>query len=118
MFRYLDGFFLYGFILSWAEKDLFDWVDPNKRDTSDRDFNWLESMWLRVQVANKTNRTVAKLFSISANVPRFLNRFPDAKLLYMLRDPLSVIPSGLSLVTGVLDKKFGFWNLPEEKIPT
>ena len=33
----------------------------------------------------------------------------------MVRDPLSVIPSGLSLVTGVLDKKFGFWSLPEKK---
>jgi hypothetical protein len=72
-------------------------------------------MWLRVQVANNTHRTVAKLFSISANVPRFLNRFPEGKLLYMIRDPLSVIPSGLSLVTGVLDKKFGFWNLSEDK---
>ena len=30
-------------------------------------------------------------------------------------DLVLVIPSGLSLVTGVLDKKFGFWNLPEEK---
>ena len=29
----------------------------------------------------------------------------------MIRDPLSVIPSGLSLVTGVLDKKFDFWSL-------
>ena len=115
MFRYLDGFFLYGFILSWSKEDLFHWVDPHKRDTSKRDFNWFESIWLRVQIASNTDRTVAKLFSISANVPRFLERFPDAKLLYMLRDPLNVIPSGLSLVTGVLDKKFGFWSLPIEK---
>ena len=33
----------------------------------------------------------------------------------MVRDPLNVIPSGLSLVTGVLDKMFGFWNLPIKK---
>ena len=32
----------------------------------------------------------------------------------MLRDPISVIPSGLSLVTGVLDKKFNFWSLEDE----
>jgi len=115
LFRFLDGFFLYGFILSWAEEDLFKWVDPSKRDTSKRDFDWLESMWLRAQISNKESRTVGKLFSISANVPNFLNRFPDARLLYMIRDPLSVIPSGLSLVTGVLDKKFGFWNLSEGK---
>ena len=33
----------------------------------------------------------------------------------MVRDPLSVIPSGLSLVTGVLDKKFSFWSLEKSK---
>jgi len=32
----------------------------------------------------------------------------------MVRDPLNVIPSGLSLVTGVLDKKFNFWSMPED----
>ena len=58
---------------------------------------------------------VGKLFSISVNIPAFLKKFPDAKLLYMIRDPLNVIPSGLSLVTGVLDGVFGFWNLPKEK---
>ena len=44
-----------------------------------------------------------------------MTRFPEAKILYMVRDPLSVIPSGLSLVTGVLEKRFGFWNLPEDR---
>ena len=115
LFRYLDGFFLYGFLLSWNKDNLFDWVDPKKRDTSNRDFNWLESMWLRVLVSNNQDQIIGKLFSISANMPKFLNRFPDAKILYMVRDPLSVIPSGLSLVTGVLDKKFGFWSLEKEK---
>ena len=78
--------------------------------------SYLSSFWHTIcLLTNKTNRTVAKLFSISANVPKFLNRFPDAKLLYMIRDPLNVLPSGLSLVTGVLDKRFGFWSLPKEK---
>ena len=115
LFRYLDGFFLYGFFLSWSNENLFDWVDPKKRDTSHRDFDWFESIWLRSQISNGSDRVVGKLFSVSANVPSFLNRFPSAKLIYMVRDPLSVIPSGLSLVTGVLDKKFGFWSLPEER---
>ena len=114
-FRYLDGFFLYGFILSWDSEDLFDWVDPKKRDTSKRDFKWLESMWKRILISNNQTRIIGKLFSISANMPKFLSHFPDAKILYMVRDPLSVIPSGLSLVTGVLDKKFGFWTLKKEK---
>ncbi|HZY07175.1 MAG TPA: sulfotransferase, partial [Ilumatobacteraceae bacterium] len=29
------------------------------------------------------------------------------------RDPLSIIPSAMSLVVGVLDRGFGFWSLPE-----
>ena len=54
---------------------------------------------------------------MSGNLPKFQKRFPDAKVIYMVRDPLSVIPSGLSLVTGVLDKKFNFWSLdPEIKV--
>ena len=115
LFRYLDGFFLYGFLLSWHQDNLFDWVDPNKRDTSKRDFDWLESMWIKVLISNKQDQIIGKLFSISANMPKFLERFPDSKILYMIRDPLSVIPSGLSLVTGVLDKKFNFWSMPKEK---
>ena len=72
-------------------------------------------MWLRVLVSNNEKQIIGKLFSVSANMPKFLNRFPNAKILYMVRDPLSVIPSGLSLVTGVLDKKFGFWTLDKSK---
>ena len=45
----------------------------------------------------------------------FENYDKNSKILYVIRDPLSVIPSGLSLITGVLDKRFGFWNLPIEK---
>ena len=72
-------------------------------------------MWKRVLISSKGKRTVAKLFSLSSTTPEFTQTFPDAKILYMVRDPLSVIPSGLSLVTGVLDKKFDFWSMPKEK---
>ena len=113
LFRFFDGFFLYGFLLSWSKDDLFDWVDPKKRDNTARDFKWFKSLWKRVLIASSGKRIVAKLFSLSTTSPQFIKEFPDAKILYMVRDPLSVIPSGLSLVTGVLDKMFGFWNLPD-----
>jgi hypothetical protein len=114
LFRFFDGFFLYGFFLTWSKDNLFDWVDPKVRDNSHRDFNWFESMWKRTLRFHKSDRIIAKLFSVSANCPAFLDKFSDAKILYMVRDPLSVIPSGLSLVTGVLDKSFNFWSMPEE----
>ncbi|HTV21442.1 MAG TPA: sulfotransferase [Polyangiaceae bacterium] len=114
LFRYLDGFFLYGFILSFDEEDLLPCVDPRVRDTSARDFAWLDELWRRSLAATGAERNVAKLFSLSARLPRFLETFPEAQILYMARDPVEVIPSSMSLVTGVLDRAFGFWSLPED----
>ena len=114
LFRYLDGFFLYGFFLTFDEEDLFKWVDPKIRDTSSRDFRWLQEMWSRNTISNRSDRYIGKLFSLSSNLPAFQKFFPDSKILYLIRDPLNVIPSGLSLVTGVLDKRFNFWSLKKE----
>jgi len=113
-FHFFDGFFLYGFFLAWAQEDLRDRFDPRKCNTSPRDFAYLEAVWRRALVARKGTRITGKLFSLGPRVNDFLTRFPDARLLYMLRDPVSFVPSGMSLVTGVLDARFGFWRLPEE----
>lgn len=112
-FRYFDGFFLYGFLLAWHDTDLRDEFDFAIRDTSPRDFDWWEALWRRSMVWTGLDRVVVKSFSVGPRLPAFLKRFPDARVLYMVRDPVAVIPSGLSLVTGVLDKRFGFWKLPE-----
>ena len=113
LFRYLDGFFFYGFFLAFDEEDLWENFDPKVRDTSLRDFNWLDELWTRSLVKHGGERNVAKLFSLSARLPQFLDRFPEAQILYMARDPLAIIPSTMSLVTGPLDKAFGFWSQPE-----
>ncbi|MDQ1264984.1 MAG: hypothetical protein QG635_134 [Bacteroidota bacterium] len=113
LFRFFDGFFVYGFFLAWAEEDYKDLFDPKIRDTSNRDFGWLEKIWKRNLISENHDRMAAKLFSLGVRLPRFIESFPDAKILYTIRDPLATVPSGLSLVTGVLDGRFGFWNLPE-----
>ncbi|MCB9795222.1 MAG: sulfotransferase [Alphaproteobacteria bacterium] len=111
--RFVDGFFLYCFFLVFDDEDLLPSFDPKVRDTSKRDFDYVEGLWRRNLIAHKADRVVAKLFSVSPRVPQFLERFPDAKLLYMARDPVSIFPSGMSLVTGVLEEAFQFWSLPE-----
>ena len=113
LFRYLDGFFLYGFFLSFDDEDMLPAVDPKFRDTSERDFAWLDGLWRRSLLLHGAHRNVAKLFSIAVRLPRFMERFPDAQILYMVRDPVEVIPSSMSLVIGVLDRAFGFWSMPE-----
>jgi omega-hydroxy-beta-dihydromenaquinone-9 sulfotransferase len=113
-FRYADGFFVYGFFLAWPEADHRPMFAPEVRDTTARDFDWLEAVWRRSLVAQGGDRLVAKLFSTGVRTPAFLERFPDAHILYMVRDPVEVIPSTFSLVTGVLDKAFGYSTLPAE----
>ncbi|HET6283852.1 MAG TPA: sulfotransferase [Polyangia bacterium] len=113
LFRYLDGFFLYGFFLSFEEEDQLPWFDPRVRDTTGRDFDWLDKLWRRSLVLHKADRNIAKVFSLAVRLPQFMQRFPEAQILYMARDPLSIIPSAMSLVVGVLDKAFGFWSLPD-----
>src|SRR3954469_23637094 len=114
LFRYLDGFFLYGFFLSFETEDPYLQFDPRVRDTSERDFAWLDKLWRRSLILHNADRNVAKLFSVAVRLPQFQKRFPEAQILYMARDPLAVIPSSMSLVTGVLDRAFGFWSQPEE----
>jgi len=113
LFRYLDGFFLYGFFLAFDEEELLDDFDPRVRDTSERDFDWLDQLWARSLLKHGAERNIAKLFTLSTRLPQFLARFPEARILYMVRDPIDIIPSTMSLVTGPLDKAFGFWKKPE-----
>lgn len=115
LFRYFDGFFVYGFFLAWAKEDLKYMFDPDNRDTSKRDFKYLEKMWIRNLISEEKERVIPKSFSLSVRIPQFFEKFPDARILYMVRDPLATVPSSLSLVTSVLDNRFGFWNLAEEK---
>ena len=114
LFRFFDGFFLYGFFLAWAEDELKDMFAPEVRDTSDRDFDWIEKVWKRNLVHTGGDRVVAKLFSVGVRVPQFLERFPDARIMYTVRDPVDVIPSTFSLVEGVLEVAFKISKLPDE----
>jgi hypothetical protein len=115
LFRHFDGFFLYGFFLAHADDDLLPMFDHANRDTSARDFDWLEAIWKRSLVWTGASRNVAKLFSTGVRMQAFMDRFPEARMLYMVRDPVDVIPSAMSLVTGVQASAFGFWDLPEDK---
>ena len=114
-FNFFDGFFAYGFYVAWAKENFKEMFDPNIRDTSKRDFSYLEKLWLRNSISEKNDRVVSKMFSLPARIPQFLDKFPDAKIIYLVRDPLATVPSVMSLVTGVLDSRFNFWDLPHEK---
>ena len=114
-FRFFDGFFLYGFVLAFLEdEDLLPQFEPEHRDTSARDWAWLDVLWRRNLIVSKHTRVISKLFSVTPQVPAFLAAHPDAKMLYLARDPLSVVPSTMSLLEGVLTTGLGYDKLPAE----
>ncbi len=112
--RFLDGIFFYCFLLSFDEEDHVDFVNPRHRDTSARDFAWSRRVWRGNLAATGGERVVAKMFTASLRLSQLFETFPDACVLYTVRDPLSVMPSTMSLVTTPLENKFKFWSLPEE----
>lgn len=114
LFRYFDGFFLYGFFMSFAEEELKEQFDPNARGTNQRDFAWLDELWRRSLVAQEADRQIVKLFSLGPRTPEFLETYPDAHILYMARDPVAILPSAMSLVSGVLENAFQFSKLDPE----
>jgi len=115
LFRFFDGFFLYGFLLAWAEKEFIEDFFPENRNTVIRDLNWLEKVWKRNLLIDKKDRVLSKYFSIGLYLPAFVERFPDLRVIYLIRDPIQTVPSTLSLVTGVIENRYGFWRLPEIK---
>lgn len=112
--RYFDGFFasplLRGFQVTEPEN-----VFVGNSDTFARDANFFERMWRRKKLQDPSRRVAAKLFSAAPRLEAFLARFPKAQILYTVRDPLEMIPSGMSLNVSMLKKQFDFDALPEEQ---
>jgi hypothetical protein len=102
--RFFDGLFLYGYQLAWDDADHSDFVDPLGRParTAARDFAWLRTCLVRNAHWHRQDRVVAKLFSMAFRPVAALEAFPDAKIVYLVRDPLETVPSGMSLVSGTI----------------
>ncbi|MFO7562531.1 MAG: sulfotransferase [Enhygromyxa sp.] len=113
--RFFDGVFLYAYFLCWDDPDptaMFEQLDPGSPQT-ERDLDFYEQCLRRNLHRSGKSRVLGKLFTFPPRIDDVLRRFPDAKLIYMVRDPAQTLPSGLSLVTGVQEQAFKISRLPE-----
>jgi len=116
-FRFFDGLFPYAYFLAWDDRDHFDDVRrrfDNGSPVNDRDLRYYSRCVQRNLHHQGKGRALGKPFTFSMRVDDVLRHYPDARFIYLVRDPAAVIPSGMSLLRGVLEKQFGISKLPEE----
>lgn len=114
-FHFLDGGFLWSYFWAWQDR----WGSPLSRrvflEPGDRSqpgqsalFRFLEQAWRRNLTYKRKPRIVVKSSLMSLRPEELVARYPDCRILYLVRDPVEAVPSGLSLLTGVLERSYRF----------
>lgn len=120
-FRTLDGPFAWAYFLAWQDtwgsglsrrEFAIDGVTPREEN---RFFKYYESCWRRNLTLKGANRVLAKTSMLTMRLDAVLRRYPDCKLVYVIRDPVEVIPSGMSLLASVLENGYDVWNRTKEE---
>ncbi len=112
-FRFFDGLFAWGYLLAWDDAEHPEALGLQPRAQAPRDFAFLAEAQRRNAWWHGRDRAVGKLFSMALRPEETLAAFPDARFLLLLRDPVEVIPSGLSLLHGVVGRAFDLGRVPD-----
>ena len=115
-FHTLDGPFAWAYFLAWQD----NWgselsqrafgisgVTPQEKE---RFFRYYEECWRRNLYYKHSERILAKTSMLTFRLDEVLERYPDCKLVYIIRDPVEVIPSGMSLIASVLENGYDAFN--------
>ncbi len=115
-FRTLDGPFAWAYFLAWQDtwgsrlsRREFGLEGVTARD-EERFFRYHEACWRRNLTVKRCNRILAKTSMFTFRLDELLRRYPDCRLVYVIRDPVEVIPSGMSLLASVLENGYDVWN--------
>lgn len=120
-FRTLDGPFAWAYFLAWQDiwgSELsrrefgIDSVAPSE---DERFFHYYEACWRRNLTLKRANRILVKSSMLTFRLDAMLRRYPDCRLVYVIRDPVEVIPSGMSLLASVLENAYDVWNHTREE---
>jgi omega-hydroxy-beta-dihydromenaquinone-9 sulfotransferase len=120
-FRTLDGPFAWAYFLAWQDiwgSELsrrefgIEGVTPRE---DERFFHYYEACWRRNLTLKRANRILVKSSMLTFRLDALLRRYPDCRLVYVVRDPVEVIPSGMSLLASVLENAYDVWNRTKEE---
>jgi omega-hydroxy-beta-dihydromenaquinone-9 sulfotransferase len=115
-FRYFDGLFYWLFVNAWKNfKSEEELIEDLRKTVSKPKFLKFREILFKKKFHNSNLRIVDKSFSLFLQMEELYEKFPDCKLVVLIRDPLEVIPSSFSLEEHVQNKLTGFESLPEDK---
>ncbi len=115
-FRTLDGPFAWAYFLAWQDNwnsELYRrefGIDGVTERDKERFFRYYEACWRRNLMYKRSSRILAKTSMLTFRLDEVLERYPDCKLVYIIRDPVEVIPSGMSLIASVLENGYDMWD--------
>lgn len=115
-FRYFDGLFYWLFVNAWKHfKSEDELIEDLKKTVSKPKYLKFRKELFKKKFYNSNLRMVNKSFSLFLQLKELHSKFPDCKLVVLIRDPMEVIPSSFSLEEHIQKKLTGFDSLPEEK---
>ena len=111
--HFVEGGFLWSYFLAWEDtwgseltRRYFFERGPRALPAEDPMFRFLEACWRRNLQYKRKARIIVKSSVFSLRVEELVRRYPDCRILYLVRDPVEAIPSGMSLLTGVLERSY------------
>jgi hypothetical protein len=120
-FHFMDGGFLWSYFLAWDDvwgsdrcKPFFD-LEKEPEAKKNRWFGYLEECWRRNMYFKKKNRVIVKSSTFTLRAETLVKRYPNCRLIYVIRDPVETIPSGMSLLTGVLEQAYDVFNATDRQ---
>jgi LPS sulfotransferase NodH len=115
-FRTLDGPFAWAYFLAWQDtwgsqlsRKEFGLEGVTAREEQ-RFFGYYDACWRRNLTLKRASRILVKSSMLTFRLDALLRRYPDCRLVYVVRDPVEVIPSGISLLASVLENGYDVWN--------
>lgn len=115
-FRTMDGPFAWAYFLAWQDtwgselsRREFGIEGVTERQ-DERFFHYYEACWRRNLAMKGADRILGKSSMLTFRLDALLRRYPDCRLVYVVRDPVEVIPSGMSLLASVLENGYDVWN--------
>lgn len=99
-----------------AEYPELQWNDQQPDHRRFRSMEFLHGCFQRQIYATGRHQIIAQMHFSTHRLKTMMQYYPDAKFIYMLRNPYAVVPSFLSLLHASIDHQWGLSNIPTAQL--